>query len=144
MATYLELAFFAVLGLYVSYTGFWGRHRRLFRSLEYTYKHLAVSSLSDQEFAQHPTFRSSTIPPDKAIEYRHFLADALDYPPDRLHPEMLFNEIPLEWSLDRELDDLMYFVEDHGGKWESFLENRTVGEIVIAMWDLENSEGSTI
>lgn len=125
----------------IIYENLWGSYKRTFRSREYCYKDLKIVPISDEEFESYELFRINNIPEDYIIKKRNWLCDEiLDYPPDRMHPDMIWDEIPLlsepcgMGDSDLELD---YHIERCGGNPKTFLKRKTFAKVIVDLYKIE-------
>lgn len=128
----------AICGLV--YNCLWGTDRRLFRSREYCYKDLAVPIVSDAEFCEFPAFKAAGVPARYVAAKRFQLCDLhLDYPPERLAPDMIWEEIPTinsPWGEDT--DDLYWYIKRTLGKeMRDFLASKTVAQLIMDFYEVE-------
>lgn len=114
---------------------------RYFRSQQNFYKDLSIPDMSDKAFCDNPVFSKCSIPETDIISIRNEFADALDYPPLKLGPDMLLKDIPYRpESPFITIDDLNEEIRENGMATESFLDdNKTVGDLIIDLYRLRNS-----
>lgn len=136
-----------LLGLFVVggivYNMLFGSDRRMVRSREWCYRNLDLPPLPDDEFCNYQLFRARNVPSKYALAKRFEIADSfLDYPPDRLYPEMVWEDIPLDSSpWERDLLALNeYLLYGLRVDPEAFLKGNTIAEIIVGMYDIERGD----
>jgi predicted AAA+ superfamily ATPase len=136
------IALGAVIAIGIAYDVLWGRDKRLFRSRSYCYKNLKVPPMSDEEFGNYQHFVDKRIPGEYAIQKRHLLADEyLDYPWECLHPDMTWDDIPLDSSpWERDIDGLHDYIRQYNADPRDFLSKKTVAEIIVCFYLYEHLE----
>lgn len=123
----------------------WGPHKGTFRGREFRYRDSTITPITDDAFYEQGHFAERNIPKDYAIAKRIELADAiLDYPPERLLPDMTWKEVPLEscqsiFPILGSEDDLAEYVEHIGFTPASSLADKTVAEIIELLFALETA-----
>lgn len=145
MNTY-SAVYFGILGGLVVCVLLWdllyGPDRRILRSREFCYRHLSIPPMDDDAFSSYPLFQERGVPRDFILKLRRDIADDyLDFPVDRLHPDMRWDEIPLDkspWWRDLEgLDD--YITELTDAKPFEF-GDQTVAEVFVRLYELHASK----
>ena len=134
---------YAVTLLCIGYSLLWGSDKRLLRSRDYCYKDLKIPKLSDEDFYHCDTFANSPIPKEYVIAKRHELSDYyLDYPPECLHPDMIWDDIPICISpWERNIDELCdYLLFVYGIKHEVFFKEKKVADVICELYELESKK----
>lgn len=119
----------------------WGPDKRYFRSRAYCYRNSESRVMVDAEFFESGGFAEKRIPEQYVLAKRIEIADCLDYPPDRLHPEMNWEQIPLERSTfwDRADDELVDYIKALDQDPQEFLSGRSIKEIISDLYHLEQA-----
>lgn len=135
-----------VLGILVILCLLWdmlyGRDRRILRSREHCYRDLNIHPLTDEDFCAHSLFKKYKIPKDFTMRMRRDLADKyLDFPVEKLHPDMVWEEIPLDPSpWQRDIEGLYDFVDELAGNHKYKFENKTVAQIIVDLYSMTESK----
>lgn len=114
---------------------------RIFRSRDSFYKNSVAQPLSDESFYEIGGFFGRMIPKEYALAKRIELSDCLDFPSNRLHPDMIWENIPYRPHMFRFyyewVDDLHDYIKALGYDSDSFLSGRTISQIIDAFYQVE-------
>jgi len=117
----------------------WGSGKRMFHNRDFCKKYLDNPKISDSDFYNNELFKINNIPKDYIIKKRNWLCDEiLDYPIDRIHPNMIFDEIPSILSLFNDSDlELYSHIKICGGNPKIFLKGKTLAQVIVDLYNLE-------
>jgi len=120
------------------YTTIWGRNKRILFSRAFCYKKKGLELVSEDDFCSNIIFNNERIPREYILAKRWEISDYyLDFPPECLHPDMIWEEIPRIPSVRSDIEAFVYYLLSLGVIPKDVICGKTIAQIIVEMYRIE-------